>query len=210
MNIFESINKVMEDIGAIGKNSKNQSQGFMYRGIDAVMNNLQPALIKNKVFVVPEVLEHTREERTNASNKNVIYSIAKVKYTFYAEDGSSVSAVIVGEGCDFGDKSMNKALSIAFKYCCFQVLCIPTEEMVDPDAECHEVAAKKLTAAQVKGLAAEAETNGLTIEEVCKAYKVSAATELTVEQMAQIRRNWTKLVEWKAKQTTAPAEEGGK
>jgi hypothetical protein len=31
-----------------------------------------------------------------------------------------------------------------------------------------------------------------------------------MEQMAQIRRNWKKLVEWKQKQTTAPAEEGDK
>lgn len=132
----------MEDIGAISKSSKNQSQGFMYRGIDAVMNALQPALIKNKVFVVPEVMEQTREERTNAKGTTLIYSIAKIKYHFYAEDGSSVEAVVIGEGMDSGDKSMNKAMSIAFKYACFQVLCIPTEEMVDPDAECHELAKK--------------------------------------------------------------------
>ena len=36
---------------------------------------------------------------------------------------------------DSGDKASNKALSIAFKYACFQVFCIPTEEMKDPDAE---------------------------------------------------------------------------
>lgn len=65
MNIFESINKVMAQVGAIGKTSKNATQGFMYRGVDAVMNALQPALIDNKVFVTPEVLEERREERTN-------------------------------------------------------------------------------------------------------------------------------------------------
>ena len=58
-----------------------------------------------------------------------------MKYTFYAEDGSSVSAVVQGEGMDSADKSSNKAMSVAFKYACFQVLCIPTEEMKDPDAE---------------------------------------------------------------------------
>lgn len=142
MNIFESINKVMESIGAIGKESRNSSQGFMYRGIDAVMNALQPALVENKVFVVPEVLEQHREERTNAKGTTLIYSIAKIKYTFYAEDGTSVSATVIGEGMDSGDKSMNKAMSVAFKYAAFQVLCIPTEEMVDPDAECHEVQPK--------------------------------------------------------------------
>ena len=34
-----------------------------------------------------------------------------------------------------GDKATNKAMAIAYKYVCFQVFCIPTEDMSDPDAE---------------------------------------------------------------------------
>ena len=149
-NIFESIQAVMGEIGAVGKTSKNQQQGFMYRGIDAVMNALQPALIKHGVFVVPEILEQTREERVNAKGTTLIYSICKIKYNFYAQDGSSVSATVIGEGMDTGDKATNKAMSIAFKYACFQVFCIPTEEMVDPDAEVHEVKAKTEKKAEPK------------------------------------------------------------
>ena len=149
-NIYQSIAAVMGEIGAVGKTSKNQQQGFMYRGIDAVMNALQPALIKYGVFVVPEILEQTREERVNAKGNTLIYSICKIKYNFYAQDGSSVSATVIGEGMDPGDKATNKAMSIAFKYACFQVFCIPTEEMVDPDAEVHEVKAKTEKKAEQK------------------------------------------------------------
>lgn len=138
MNIFEAISAAMAEIGAIGKNSRNQQQGFMYRGVDAVMNAINPALTKYKIFVVPDVLEQTREERTTAKGGLLIYSICKIKYTFFAEDGSHIEAVVIGEGMDSGDKATNKAMSIAFKYACFQVFCIPTEEMKDPDAECHE------------------------------------------------------------------------
>lgn len=209
MNIYESISKVMEQLGAVGKTSKNQSQGFMYRGIDAVMNALSPALTANHVFVTPEVLEQTREERTSAKGVTLIYSIIKVKYTFYAEDGTSVSATVIGEGMDSGDKATNKAMSIAFKYACFQVFCIPTEEMIDPDAECHEVKAKTVTADMVKALEREAGENGLTLEEVCKAYKVAKPLDLTMENLAQIRRNWGKLQEWKMKElANANAKKG--
>lgn len=142
MNIYESITAAMNDIGAVGKTSKNQQQGFMFRGIDAVMNAINPALVKNKIFIVPEILEQTREERTNAKGTTLIYSVCRIKYTFYAEDGTNISATVIGEGMDTGDKATNKAMSIAFKYACFQVFCIPTEEMADPDAECHEVKAK--------------------------------------------------------------------
>jgi hypothetical protein len=138
MTIFVAISNCMAEIGAIGKDQRNVQQGFKYRGIDDVMNALAPCLIKNHVFVTPEVLDERREERTAKSGGNLIYTVLKIKYTFYADDGSSVSATVIGEGMDSGDKSANKAMAIAFKYACFQVFCIPTEEMKDPDAETPE------------------------------------------------------------------------
>lgn len=144
MNIYESICKVMEDVGAISKDKRNTSGSpFLYRGIDDVMNALNPAMVKNKIFAVPEVLEQSREDRMTNKGNNIIYSICRIKYTFYAEDGSNVAAVVIGEAFDTGDKATNKAMSIAFKYACFQVFCIPTEEMQDPDAESHELAKKE-------------------------------------------------------------------
>ena len=141
--IYGALAQAMSEIGSIGKDKRNSQQGFMYRGVDDVMNALQPILVKNKIFILPEILEQTREERQTKSGGNLIYSILKMKYTFYTTDGSSVSAVVIGEGMDSADKSSNKAMSVAFKYACFQVLCIPTEEMKDPDAECHDVKPKE-------------------------------------------------------------------
>lgn len=138
MNIYEAISRCMEEIGAVGKDAVNKQQGFKYRGIDAVMNAINPALIKNHVFIVPEVLEQQRQERTTNKGSVLIYSICRIKYTFFAEDGSCIEAVTVGEGMDSGDKATNKAMAIAFKYACFQVFCIPTEEMKDPDEETQD------------------------------------------------------------------------
>lgn len=143
MNIYESITAIMGEGYAITKDKKNQQQGFKYRGIDDVMNTFFPLLSKHKVFCVPEVLECTREERQTNKGGNLIYSILKTKYTFYAEDGSSVSAVVIGEGMDSGDKASNKALAIGMKYAMFQVFCIPTEEMIDPDATTPEPSVPK-------------------------------------------------------------------
>jgi len=138
MNIYESIAAIMQEIPAIGKDKKNQQQNFNYRGIDDVMNALQPILSKHRVFVVPEVLAQNREERKNSKGGTLMYSIMQIKYSFFAEDGTSISAVVVGEGMDSGDKASNKAMSVALKYAFFQVFCIPTEEMPDPDADAPE------------------------------------------------------------------------
>ncbi|SHI44250.1 ERF family protein [Parasporobacterium paucivorans] len=148
--IYQAISSVMSEIGAIEKNKKNQQQGFFYRGVDDVMNALQPAMVKHKVFIVPEVLDETREERQTKSGGTMFYSRLKMAYKFFTDDGSNLSATVIGEAMDSGDKVTNKAMSIAFKYVCFQVFCIPTEEMLDPDAEAHAVAPKQAQKPQAK------------------------------------------------------------
>ena len=129
--IYKAICNVMNDVSAVEKNRVNKTQGFKFRGIDDVMNALHPLMAKHHIFVVPEILNQDREERKTLKGGLLIYSICKIRYTFFAEDGSSVAATVIGEGMDSGDKATNKAMAIAFKYACFQVFCIPTEEMVD-------------------------------------------------------------------------------
>lgn len=151
MNIYESINAIMQEVPAIAKEKQNAQQGFKYRGIDDVMNALQPLLAKYKVFVTPEVIDQQRQERTTGRGGNLLYSIVTVKYTFYAEDGSSVAAIVTGEGMDSGDKATNKAMAAAFKYALFQTFCIPTEEMKDADAETPEASAPAIKCSKCGG-----------------------------------------------------------
>ena len=136
--IFGQMPKVMEEVGAIAKEQKNQQQGYAFRGIDDAYNAIQPAFIKNKVFCVPEVLSKEREERKTANGKAMFCTILTVKFTFYADDGSSVFCITVGEAMDMADKSCNKAMSAAQKYAFFQSLCIATEEMEDADSDTPE------------------------------------------------------------------------
>jgi len=183
MSIYETIPAVMAEIGAIGKDSWNK-QGFSYRGIDAVMNALNPAMTKYKMFAVPKVLDHKREERHAAKGGNLIYSIITVEYTFYAEDGSSVSAIVIGEGMDSGDKATNKAMSAAFKYACFQTFCIPTEEMKDPDAETpppSEPEKPVLEAKYVNILYSELQRTGIGLKGILQTYKVTDVHDMTFE-----------------------------
>lgn len=135
--IYGLVGKAIAKIGAIGKEKKNLQQGFMYRGIDQVYNALNPVLSELGLFFVPEVLDMKREERTNKNGTVIIYTILTMKYTAYAPDGSNVQMTVMGEGMDTGDKSCNKAMSTAMKYAMFQLFCIPTEEMKDPDADVY-------------------------------------------------------------------------
>lgn len=140
--IFKKIPEIMSEMDAIEKKKKNQQQNFMYRGIDDIYAELQKRLAKAQVFCSPEVLEQETTERVSKNGGALTFVRLKIKYTFYASDGSSFTAVVIGEGMDSGDKASNKAMSIAQKYAFIQVFCIPTQDAVDPDAESHEVKPK--------------------------------------------------------------------
>jgi hypothetical protein len=136
-SIFEFITGIMAEVDAIAKTKENKEQGFRFRGIDDVYNMIHPLMSRFGVFSVPEVLEERTEERKSKYGGNLIYRMLKMKYTFFAQDGSSVSATVIGEGMDSGDKASNKAMAVAHKYALIQMFSIPTDEMgaIDPDGE---------------------------------------------------------------------------
>ena len=131
--IYGAVIDAMGQISAIGKNKQNQTQGFRYRGIDDVMNELHGILAKCGIFIVPTVIEENRTQGTTSRGGAMFYTRLKIKFTFYAKDGSSIESVVIGEAMDTGDKASNKALSIGLKYALLQVFCIPTEDDKDPD-----------------------------------------------------------------------------
>lgn len=137
--IFKLIPKIMGEIGAIAKSRRNPQQGYAFRGIDDLYNAVQSHFADNGVFVVPEVLDQVREERKTAKGNALIYTVLRVKHTFYASDGSHFSAITVGEAMDSGDKSANKSMSAAMKYALIEVFAIPTEGDNDTESQSHEV-----------------------------------------------------------------------
>jgi len=138
MEIIKAMSAVMEAVGGVSKKERNQHQGFNFRGIDAVVNAVSPALRANNVVVVPRVLDSIYETVTVGKNQTQQgHARVTVEYTFYASDGSSVSATVAAESMDSGDKATAKAMSVAFRTALLQALCLPTDES-DPDADSYE------------------------------------------------------------------------
>ena len=146
--IHKQMIAVMRKISPIEKNQKNDFHKYKFRGIDDVFNALNGPLSEVGIFYVPEVLEKKEESFKNEKG-NINFKVSlRVKYTFYAEDGSSVSSTVEGEAIDQSDKATNKALQAALKYMLLQVFCVPTHDMDDADAQSPQVSAPK-TSAQV-------------------------------------------------------------
>ncbi len=141
MNVYTAICAITEEMSKIGisKSSQNKTQGYAFRGIDAVYGALSPLLAKHKLCILPRVIDRTVTEQQSKSGGVLFYTTLKVEFDFVATDGSKHTVCTVGEAMDSGDKSSNKAMSAAYKYACFQAFCIPTEGDNDADAHTHEV-----------------------------------------------------------------------
>jgi hypothetical protein len=120
--------------GHVAKTGKNASQGFNFRGIDAVVNALSNGMRNSRVIVYPTVLNYQYEQIAVGQNKALVGHVRlEVRYTF--TDGiDSISAVVSGEAMDSGDKATAKAMSVAFRTALLQVFFLPTDEK-DPDED---------------------------------------------------------------------------
>lgn len=141
MKIHEALNEVMKAVPAVPKNERNEAPGqgnYSYRGIDAIVNAVGPALRAHGVIVLPEVLQ-VDHEFAPVGQKQTMMELVRltVRFTFVGPEGDTLSATVVGSAFDSGDKAGAKAHSVAFRTALLQVLALPTDE-TDPDAETYE------------------------------------------------------------------------
>lgn len=190
--IYTAIVEIMDDIKSIGKDRYNKMQSYSFRGIDDVYNALQPALIKHKVFCVPTVKSVKREDGVSAKGTPLKYTVVDVDYEFTsAEDCSSVKISMSGEAMDSGDKSLNKALSAAYKYACFQLFCIPTEnESHDSEEDTYEYKKgapkqeavkqtdRKITEQEIASFMQEVHRTGCDLDKILKKSNVKVVKEM--------------------------------
>jgi hypothetical protein len=130
---------VLRDSEAIGKDRKNEKQGYKFRGIDDVYNDLHSIFGKHGIFTTSKILAERSETKATNSGGTSIYRILTIEYTFWCEDGSHIETTVIGEGMDSGDKASNKAMSVAHKYALLQAFSIPTEESKDPEHDDHDL-----------------------------------------------------------------------
>jgi len=135
--IQQALANVMADVREVRKTERNTGQNFNFRGIDAVLNAVGPALRTHNVVVLPNVIKYTATPTTTSNGKSVMHVIVTVEYLFVGPDGDSLPAVVLGESMDYGDKAVPKAMSVAFRTALLQALALPTDDP-DPDAATFE------------------------------------------------------------------------
>ena len=136
----ECLVEVMGLVQGLGKHERNNSPsgGFNFRGVDAVMNAVGPALREVGLVILPDVRSYDYGEiEVGKDRKKMGHARVVVAYSVHAPDGSSLTCSAAGEAFDMGDKATAKAMSVAFRTALLQALCLPTNEP-DPDVTSYE------------------------------------------------------------------------
>jgi hypothetical protein len=142
MKVHEAIVKIREDVGAVRKDGRNSQQNFNFRGVDAVVNALAPAMSRHGVMVFPSRAEHRDGSKPLSGGKVATSPVVIVDYTFVGPEGDTFTAQVAAESFDLGDKATAKAMSVAYRTCLLQVFSLPTDD-ADPDEHTYERAPRQ-------------------------------------------------------------------
>jgi len=175
----EVILAVMQEVQGVAKRDRNSAQGFNFRGIDAVVNKVGPALRNAGGFILPEVKEVTHSTALTAKGSTVNVCHMTVQYGIYGLDGDPIVGIVHSESMDSGDKATAKALSVALRSFLLQVLALPTDEP-DPDSFSYEA---------TRDWAGEAEQLALTyaVDDLRKLYSQAVAARVPGEILERIK-----------------------
>lgn len=148
MKVHEALGAVMKSVPVVKKEDRNTSQNFSFRGIDAVLSAVGPALRQHGVIALPQVVEHSAEIVLVGRNQTPMQSVVLlVRYSFTGPEGDVLETIVPGQAYDSGDKGYSKAMSVAFRTALIQALALPTDER-DADADTYERASAQSTATE--------------------------------------------------------------
>lgn len=138
-NVTQALAAVMAEVRGVGKDGFHDAPGakFKFRGIDAIVNAVGPAMRNHGVIVTPQLVDVTRRDVSTSGGKASRETCVIVKYIFTGPDGTTLETIVPGEAMDSADKGTAKAMSVAFRIALLQALCLPTDD-ADPDSHHYE------------------------------------------------------------------------
>lgn len=135
--VHEAVLAVMKDVQAVGKTGVNRDQHYNFRGVDAVVNAVGPAMRQHNLLVLPGA-ETVEVERYQTKSQTVMKNATvRCTWTVRGPAGDSFQITTFGEAADSGDKAVTKAQSVAWRVALIQLFAIPTDEP-DPDEQHYE------------------------------------------------------------------------
>jgi hypothetical protein len=145
-SLIKKLAEIMGEVERVPKNGNNSFQNYKYAMEADLVDEIRPKLAKRNIMVLPTLIETSRYQHTDKSEKVHLITDVKVKWTFHdADSGETQELIFPGCGMDSGDKGVYKALTGSEKYMLMKTFLIATGD--DPENDAGE----KPTAPALKG-----------------------------------------------------------
>ena len=195
-NIYQKINKVMQNIEYLTKDDKVEFGNTKYKAIseEKVTTAVRKELVTQGIVILPVMQESTVTEliRTDKSvnQRADVHTRYRIQNIEDKEDYTEVESN--GSGVDTQDKAVGKAMTYAYKYMLLRTFAIPTGE--DPDKissaetdskiakEVENEENKRINSTQVQALYDLIKNNAVENDHV-----MAVLTELGYKKLAEIK-----------------------
>lgn len=208
MNIFEKINKVMENIEYLAKDDKVEFGTTKYKAIseEKVTTAVREQLVKQGIVIIPIKQESENKELIRTDKSINMLTSVHVRYRIQNIDDINdfIEVESNGSGVDTQDKGVGKAMTYAYKYMLLRTFAIPTGE--DPDkissAETdskieNEINNTIINKTKIEALNSSIENHKISdiqVEKILDKYGYSSTSEIKMKDYMNIVNEFQKLV----------------
>ena len=208
MNIFEKINKVMENIEYLANGDKVEFGTTKYKAIseEKVTTAVREQLVKQGIVIIPIKQESENKELIRTDKSINMLTSVHVRYRIQNIDDINdfIEVESNGSGVDTQDKGVGKAMTYAYKYMLLRTFAIPTGE--DPDkissAETdskieNEINNTIINKTKIEALNSSIENHKISdiqVEKILDKYGYSSTSEIKMKDYMNIVNEFQKLV----------------
>lgn len=198
LNIYQRINKVMQEVEYVQKDSSVSGMGGGYKAVshDQVVSVARKSLVSNGVMIFPNQIkgEFLQMRDVNATPQPIkmgLYSgVYEINFVNIDDGNDKITATIEAHANDNGDKAPGKALSYATKSAILKVLSLETGDNDESREEQRDI--NLISAAQVDQLfPLLCDENGSYTEKgqkVCRAFNFNNLNEIKAKKFTEILR----------------------
>ena len=198
LNIYQRINKVMQEVEYVQKDSSVSGMGGGYKAVshDQVVSVARKSLVNNGVMIFPNQIkgEFLQMRDINATPQPIkmgLYSgTYEINFVNIDDGNDRITATIEAHANDNGDKAPGKALSYATKSAILKVLSLETGENDESREEQRDI--NLISVEQVEQLYNLLcdDTGNYTEKgmKVCRAFKFNNLNEIKAKKFNEILR----------------------
>lgn len=178
--VIVKLARIMAELPTLQPEGRNTHFGYNYIKDTQINSVVRPRMARERLMVIPEVLEESWVETKTAKGGTSWVTKLKIRFTVIDGDsGDSVSGTGIGYGDDSGDKGANKAFTAAMKYWILKLFQIGGEDDLESDARADSRASDRESGAGPASVRIE----GAVIEGVARG---GQSVKITLAQMKQI------------------------